>query len=205
MEELGMKKVLLSVVMVLMLSAFTGCNSKTTKFVVDKIETNTIYIKEDNTVDAATVEEFKEEHYQLEELKDFVQSQVAEYNEKRKIESIRLSELMLKDSNAILVLNYNSPKDYSQFNEKEVKLLDSSKLEEYQDKLPSAYINAKDGAYINSDEIFSKGDYKILIVDEATDVIIDGKILYYEHGTILKDNHIQTQGDGTSYIIYKSK
>lgn len=200
-----MKKVILSIVMVLMLTVFTGCEKKVTKFVVGDIHTETIYVKKDNTIEAATIEEFNKKHYDLAELKNFIQNEIEKYNKEFNKEGIIIKDLVLKDGNAVLVLKYNSVNDFAKFSEIDARINTTSELNQEGFNTPKVYVSAKDGTYVDSQIALKNEKYKVLIINQNTDVIVDGTIMYYDNAVLASKNMVQTPGDGTSVIVYKAK
>lgn len=200
-----MKKVILSVVMVLMLTVLAGCEKKATKFVVEDIQTETIFVKRDNTIEAATVEEFNKQHYDLVELKDFIQKEIEKYNTAGGTESIAINDLILKDGNAVLALKYNTVEDYAKFNNFETSIYRAAELKLASFNTPKVYVSVKDGSYVDADVALKNEKYNVLIITQGVDVIIDGTIMYYDNAELVSKNKVQTPTDGTSFIVYKPK
>lgn len=200
-----MKKVILSVVMVLMLTVLAGCGKKSTKFVVEDIQTETIYVKRDNTIEAATVEEFNKQHYDLAELKEFIQKEIGKYNAETSTEAITINDLILKDGNAVLALKFNTAGDYAKFNNYDVSIYGATELKLASINTPKSYMSAKDESYVDADVALKNDKYKVLIINQSVDVIIDGTIMYYENAELVSKNKVQTPTDGTSFIVYKPK
>jgi hypothetical protein len=200
-----MKKVILSIVMVLMLTVLAGCEKKATKFVVDEIQAETIYVKRDKTIEAATVEEFSKKHYDLAELKDFIQQEIEKYNKESSTEAITINDLVLKDGNAVLVLKYNTVEDYAKFNNFDARIYPTTELKLASFNSPKVYVSAKDGSYVDSEVALKNEKYNVLIINQSTDVIIDGTIVYYDNAVLVSKNKVQTPTDGISFIVYKPK
>ncbi len=200
-----MKKVILSIVMVLMLTVLAGCDNKATKFVANEIHTETIYVKKDNTIEVATVEEFDKAHYDLAELKAFIQTEIDKYNTESGSEAITINDLVLKDGNAVLVLKYNSVEDFAKFNDIDASIYTTSELKLASVNSPKAYVSAKDGSTVDSEVALKNEKHNVLFVNLGTDVIVEGTIMYYDNAVLASKNKAQTAIDGTSVIVYKTK
>lgn len=190
--------------MVLVLVAFTGCDKKT-KFQVDNITVDTLYVKSEEDIKSATVESFDKERYSLDELKTFIESEIQDYNSSKDQSVVEVDELVINDGNAVLVLKYNRLEEFSKFNDIKVELYSAKEILEATFKTPVAYMNVKDGAYVEAPLALEKEEHKVLVLNSGMDVIVDGNVLYYENATIINDNHVQTGSKGYSYIIYKAE
>lgn len=200
-----MKKVILLVVMVLMFTAFTGCDKKTSKFEVENIQTETVHVKKDRTIESATIEEFNKKHYDLTELKNFIQNEIKKYNTEANKEALTINDLELKDGNAVLILKYSTIEDFAKFNDIDARIYTTSELKLVSFNLPKVYVSAKDGTYVDSEVALKNDKYNVLIINQSMDVIVDGTIMYYDNAVLASKNKVQTPGDGTSVIVYKSK
>lgn len=196
-----MKKIAFLSVMVLMIVALAGCKKGNVSIKTSEIEANTMLIKSDGVVQVATVEEFNESYYDLDELKEFINENLTEFNQEVGNETaIVLDSLEKKDGNAIMVLEYANMDYYAQFNEVEAVLLTEITSDGLA-KLPDTLLNAKEDGSISKSDLTSIEDAKAVILNEAYHLIVSENITYYSNGTLIDENEIQTAADGT-VVIY---
>ena len=143
-------------------------------------DTDTVYVEKNGKVLSMDVETFDQDYYDETELKDFVDSEVADYNKEHGEKSVEVKDLSVEDQTAKLKLSYQSVDDYSAF----------TGMELYQGKVVQAMaagydfdtdFAAVDGEKVHgvtADEITGQGDLKVVIIRANTDVQVDGKILY---------------------------
>lgn len=200
-----MKKVTLYIIMILCLAMLFGCKRKVPVLTIDDVQANTVLVKNDGTVQAATVEEFGEKYYDLSELNDFIIKQMDAYNRKAEVDAITLGteSLVLKDGNAVLVLNYANLEHYSKFNEVEANFLTMDAALSGEGELPEAYISAEDGSFVSKEIALKNEKYKVLVINENTDVIVDGTIKYYTNAVLVSKSKLQTAAEGETVVIYK--
>ena len=200
-----MKKVTLYIIMSLCLVMLFGCKRKIPVLTIEEVQANTILVKNDGTVQAATVEEFGEKYYDLSELNDFIIKQMDAYNRKAEVDAITLGteSLVLKDGNAVLVLNYANLDHYSKFNEVEATFLTMDAALSGEVELPEAYISAEDGSFVSKEIALKNEKYKVLLINENTDVIVDGTIKYYTNAVLVSKSKLQTAAEGETVVIYK--
>ncbi|MDF2610504.1 MAG: hypothetical protein K0R92_1978 [Lachnospiraceae bacterium] len=200
-----MKKITLYTILVLAIIMLAGCKKKNIVLTTDDVKVSTVAVKNDGTVQAATVEEFTKNYYNLTELDNFIGKEINNYNEKTGKESIKKVSLETKDNSAILILNYASIEDYASFNSVEAVHVPVTQITAISADLdlPEVYTSASDGSYVNADTAFKNAKYKIVIFNEALDLQVEGDIKYYSNGVLVDDYVIQTGAEGTSFIIYK--
>lgn len=177
----------------------TACGDK--EFTAD---TNTLYIKEDGTMTEASFELFEESYYDETELEKYVKDEVYAYNYKNVKEAIAVDKVEVQDAVAAVYLTYQTVEDYIAFNDAEIfsgtvrEAMDAgydfeTEFREYSKEEKAGLL-----------EVTENSSNKILILDAAVDVRIDGTICFVSSNVQKKDkkNVSLTQG-GLSYIIYK--
>ena len=145
-----------------------------------KADTDTVYVEKNGAVLSMDVEAFDQEYYDEAELKEFVDSEVSDYNGKHGEKSVEVKDLSVEDKTAKLKLAYRTVDDYTAF----------TGVELYQGKVVQAmaagYDFDVDFAAVDEDgvhgvlgsEITDQGDLKVVIIKANTNVQVDGKILY---------------------------
>lgn len=196
-----MKKFAFLSVMVIMIVALGGCKKGNVSIKTSQIEANTMLIKSDGVVQVATVEEFNESYYDLDELKTYINENLTEFNQSVGNETaVVLDALDKKDGNAIMVLEYANMEYYAEFNETEAKLLTTvtdSDLAELPDTLQSA----QEEGSISKSELTTLEEAKVVILNEEYKLIVSDKIKYYTNGTLVDQKEIQTKDEGT-VVVY---
>ena len=145
-----------------------------------KADTDTVYVEKNGAVLSMDVEAFDQEYYDEAELKEFVDSEVADYNGQHGEKSVEVKDLSVEDKTAKLKLAYRTVDDYTAF----------TGVELYQGKVVQAmaagYDFDVDFAAVDEDgvhgvpgsEITDQGDLKVVVIKANTNVQVDGKILY---------------------------
>ena len=196
-----MKKFAFLSVMVVMIVTLAGCKKGNVSIKTSGIEANTMLIKSDGVVQVATIEEFNESYYDLEELKVYINNNLAEFNQSVGNETaVVLDSLDKKNENAIMVLEYANMEYYAEFNEVEAKLL-TTVTDSDLGELPDTLQSAQEEGTISKSELTSLEDAKVVILNEEFNLIVSGKIKYYSNGTLVDKNEIQTSAEGT-VVVY---
>ncbi|MFU0827168.1 MAG: Lipoprotein [Lachnoclostridium sp.] len=198
-----MKKFLLYAMLALCLIFSAGCNKKDKVITADKVKNNTILVKNDGSVQDAIVEAFDKDYYSLDELKSFAMEQIDKYNQANGENSIVMDSLDLSDGNAVLILSYSSLDHYNAFNKAETILTTTADALRSDLKLPDAYLSAKDGSYVSPDVALKNEKYMVLILNEKTNVIVDGTIKFFANGKMNGKSDFETGSEEQSVIIYK--
>ncbi|WMJ90033.1 hypothetical protein [Anaerocolumna sp. MB42-C2] len=198
-----MQKFLLYAILAFCLVFSAGCKNKDRIITVDDVKSNTILVKNNGIVQSATVEIFDKEYYNLDELKSFITKQIEKYNQANGQDSIGLGSLELKDGNAVLILNYSNLEHYKAFNKVDAVLTTVADAKTSNLELPDVYVSASDGAFASPDVALKNDKYKILIVNEKTDVIVDGTVKYFTNAALLSKSQLQTNSEEKSVIVYK--
>ena len=199
-----MKKLIFSTTLLLCIFMLAGCNRNKT-INTEEVDTNTVMIKNDGSVEEATIEAFDKDYYNIDELQSFIVDKINEYKKIGGDDAIVLGEddLKLIDGNAVLVLKYKSLKDYNAFTNNEVILTSAESAKKGGITLPDTFMNASDGSYVSTEVALKNSKYKVIVIDENTDVLVDGVIKYFSNATLLSKNKIQTGSNGETVIVYK--
>ncbi len=222
-------KIIMSLVLVLsVMLSLAGCGAKN-KEIAFTPDLSAVYVCDDGNLLCATVEDFSESYYDIDELKTFVEEQVAEYNESKigiaeayeQDESETGSEavelpVVIKDcyalgSNAVLILSCKNYNDYYEINN----------LYEYNNVLTSVETTTVkdmktngdsidvglyriDGSYIATDKVMKKNKYHVVKVTGTGTVYVQGIIKYTTDNVEVNDERTAaTISDADAYIIYK--
>lgn len=198
-----MKKLAICIILAISVLALSGCKKEKVTIEIDKVENNTMLIQKDGGVQVAIVEEFTQDYYNMDELREYINTSITQFNQNVNNESaIVLKDLQQSDGNVVMVLNYENMDYYTQFNEVEAKYLSSITQKDITD-FPDMLDSTGDDDYVFKDTVLEDDEYKAVILNEGYNVIINGKVKYYANGTVVDSDQIQTGVSGTSYIIFK--
>ena len=198
-----MKKLSFLFVMVLLLTTLAGCKKGNVTIKTSEIEQNTMLVKSDGTIQVATVEEFNQDYYDMNELESFIHDNITEFNQKvGNDKAIVLDSLDKKKGKAIMVLEYANMEFYAQFNEVEAALLDEVTSDTV-NSFATTFVQAGKEEDADSSELESLKNAKAIVLNEEYDLLLGEKIRYYsKNSTYVDDHKVHTSPDGTSVIIY---
>lgn len=201
-----MKKITLVLLGILFLVVMTSCGKNKVSITAENVTTNSIVIKEDNTVQSSIVEDFDKEYYSQEELETFINEEVTDYNEKYGEDQVKMHSIHVADKKASVVFNYNDIDDFSIFNGISAKLLTASQALQ-EDSIPTSleFVEVKSGDSVSRETAFSKEDATVLIIQEPLEIIIDGTILYYSNAQKVDKKVLQASGDNTTVVVFAKK
>lgn len=179
-------------------------------------DTTTVYVDKKGKVTSVDVEKLDREYYDETELEEFIDKQIAEYNEDNG-EKIEKKSFQVKDGEAKLTMSYDSFEDYSDFNGIEAYsgTIVKAQAEGYdfnQKFLKAPEKSGKERAEkVNKKEVIADDSNKVLIIKTNTDVKVDGKILFVseKNASVTGKNTVSVTGNEAgeeaelTYIIYK--
>lgn len=198
--------------MIILGIALTGCSKEVSLTRVEKesdkvivsedIDKNTIVVKEDGRLQVAIVEDFDKEYYDIEELKSFINEEINNYNSKNGQESIIFDAAEMRDNKVIVVQTYSDIEHYLAYNNIEGSLMSVSAAREDSESLPEVFYNSR-GKNISREEALKKDKYMIINVKENTNIVVDGKIIYYHNGEFINSTTLQANDEEGTFLIYK--
>lgn len=200
-----MKKLVFGILMILCLASIAGCSNKNLSIDSSKVSENTIVAKKNGKLQVATVEAFDKSYYKLAELEEFAQKEVSNYNKKAGGEQIKIDDIHLNNekSKAVMVLSYDGMEQYASFNEVPAAYFDGG-ISNYPLTVPDSLINARGRKSADTKDVFKNNRYKILVMYEPYDIIVDGRIAYYSKGAeMISNNKIKCAADGATVVVYK--
>ncbi len=198
-----MKKITLCVLLAFCFILLAGCNKKNKDISIEDLKTNTLLVKNDGSVQAAFVEAFDQEYYNLTELNDYISQEISKYNSEIGMDAVTLGSLEQRDGNVVLLLNYTNLDHYSKLNQIETVMMDITNIDNSGIVLPDIFYSAKDNEAVTKETVLDNDKFKVLMVNEAINVIVDGKIKYFSNGQLLDSSKLQTAAEEQTIIIYK--
>lgn len=222
-----MKKVCSICLIILMISLISGC---ATKFP----DTDTVYIQKNGEISEASVESFDKKYYSQDELESYIKDEISDYKKKHDDGSVKLTSLKMEDKKAKLMMKYDGYQSYSDFNGR--KLFTGTIVQAIAAgyKFNVNFVQVEDGkikgesvgtesatesltetstqankavAPVNAEDVTKNEDYKVVVINEDTNVEVKGTICYVSaNGVTLKDKStaaVKELNDEVSYIVYK--
>lgn len=200
-----MKKQVMGILLVFSIFLLVGCKKEEPEgfsLSAGDVQVNTLLIGKDGSVQSSLVEEFDKDYYDKDELKSFIDTEIEKYTKVHGEGSVLVHSLEQKENVVSVVFDYHTMEDYERFNHVEAKYYTMEQAIEA-DVIPeSMMIVDKDGE-ISKTEVEKKEKYKVIVVNEELDIVVNGTIQYYENAAVLNKTTVQSTGDGTSVIVFK--
>ncbi len=195
-----MRKLLTILLTVCFAFLLPGCGEKEETEDVTRLQ-----LKKNGEVVHTIVEDFSESYYDLEELKNEIQTQADAYN--AGTEKVKLNSAELEDGRVRVVMTFQKPEDYAGFYRQALFCGTVKQAFEAGYDLNVELASADpEGAGITKAEILDMGERHIVIFREAVKVIPYGEILYASSDVTVSDNGkeaVSSSGEMLSYIIFK--
>ena len=171
------------------------------------VDTTTVKFQKDGGVTQIIVEDFSQPYYNTEELERDITSKIAEYNNGVGTEdAIVLKDVELAENKMITVkMDFKSSADYKAFNEKELfcgTVADAYKAGYEFTTMRDA---AQEGIVLSAADVLEKSDMNIVILEEAQQIIVPGKIRYISDGiSMVEEKRAVNLNEGqNAFIIYE--
>lgn len=171
------------------------------------VDTTTVSFQKDGGVTQIIVEDFSQPYYNAEELEGDITSKIMDYNAKTGVEdAIVLKDVKLGEDKRICVkIEFKSSADYKSFNEKE--LFCGMVADAYREGYEFTTMRdvAQEGVVLSAADVLEKGDMHMIILEEAQQVIVPGKICYISDGiSIVEEKRAVNLNEGQkAFIIYE--
>lgn len=186
----------------LMASLFlTGC-SNAPGLKADEIENSTLVIDKKGIVQGGVVESFDKEYYSKEELEDWIDEWIESYNSSVGENRVKLKSFLADEKNASMVVQYDTIEDYAAVNQVEAGILSFDEAKS-QNILPETLVSMEAGNSVETKELEADPEWQVLFLTEEYDIILEGKVLYYQNAAIKSTDSVHTTGNETAVIIFK--
>lgn len=197
-----MKKWKLYACLVISTLALTGCFNSELDLKAEQLEKNTLSIKRSGEVYSGIVETFDKSYYNKEELEQYLNDVIENYNSLNGEDMVSMDSFSVADKNAKVVFKYKSMEDYKALNEVEAEYFT---VEEATEKgiFPGKLKSIKDDTDVAKKTVEENSDYHVLVLNEEYDVKLSGKIHYYVNCTVYNNKSVHTSPEKTSIIVYK--
>ncbi|WP_167958229.1 hypothetical protein [Anaerosporobacter faecicola] len=182
-----------------------GCKKGDSSLRAEDVTTNTIIVKKDDTVQSSFVEEFDKEYYSKEELEEFIDQEVKEYNDQNGEEQVKMSSIHVADKKASVVFYYHDIEDYANFNGIDTRIFTIEQAGQDSDFLAAEFINAKTEDSVAKDVVLQEEEAQVLLLQEPVVIKVEGTVLYYSNVKKIAKNEWQADGENLAVVVYKKK
>lgn len=179
----------------------SGCGA------ANDVDTTTVVIKKDGTVEENIITDFDKDYYSVDGLEQMLNEQIQAYNRTAGTDTVKLDSVEEKEGeNRIKAkIIYSGGEDYSRIHNQVFFIGTVS------DAYNAGYtfvpmIDQESGAAVSEGEILELGSKKIVISEEAVNISVSGKISHVSEGVTLTDKKtavLPDDGEKLSYIIYE--
>lgn len=183
----------------------SSCDSMPKEIKAGDVNAETLYMRADGSGQAAYVEDFGENYFNIEDLKNYISTTLISYNKQYGDKVIELSDIELKDGRVKAVLTFKNAEVYSAFNkargENNVKFLKAAEaLTEFADDVFKE-ADSKEEVNKKASEVLSD-EYNIAVVDGFLNFNTGKKIKYYSGGTFIDTHHFRVDEGKTAVVVY---
>lgn len=168
----GTLAVVLLLVLCIGIFCLNGCSNYET-------DTNTVYFLKDGKIVSNTVESFDESAYDTEELKTYITEMIDTYNETHGT-SVKQKSLKIEEGMADLVMEYESAKEFSAFEDTELFMGTIADALQSGYTFEGDFADVTDGKQVlcTSDEFLNQEYQVIIIKADVTVSLEEGEICY---------------------------
>lgn len=179
----------------------SGCGA------ANDVDTTTVVIKKDGTVEENIITDFDKDYYSVDGLEQMLNEQIQAYNRTAGTDTVKLDSVEEKEGeNRVKAkIIYSGGEDYSRIHNQVFFCGTVS------DAYNAGYafvpmIDQESGTAVSEGEILELGSKKIVISEEAVNISVSGKISHVSEGVTLMDKKtavLPDDGEKLSYIIYE--
>lgn len=196
---------LLLMVSVCMTAVLAGCGDSGRAAETDS---TTIEVKKNGSVTHTIIEDFSaEEYYDLERLKSAIQETCDAYNAGAGGDAVMVKNAEVTDTKVKVVMEYKDTAAYAGYNQQALFTGTVKDAFNAGYDLNVTLLSAKEeGKTIGKEELLGMGEKDIVIVREAVDVRVWGRVLYYSDDVLpTSDAKTATVTDANvlTYIIFE--
>lgn len=176
------------------------------------VQMEALYVREDGTVQAAYIEEFGQDHYDVTELQNFMEEMVAGYNSEHGENAVVLEQVTEHEDQVYAILTYLDAATYVDFNDDEplskeayvpqLEVLTMSETTERYGTESFAQMKSNK-SMVTAQEVLNEKKHKVIAVTGPMRVETSGDIQYYTNGRVINDRALEVSEGQTAVIIYK--
>lgn len=195
------KRIMFGVCLIMCLSLLNGCGGSE-ELKLSSIDTDTIYVSSEGSIELANVEEFDKEYYSESQLEDFIEETIDTYKKTEGSGEVTMEDFSVKDEVAKVLLKFDSAQTYAEFQGIDFQVVHTEDIQGNL-VLPESFVSADDSSSVSKDTVIKEEGLKLLIINEPLHVQLDGTIKYYSEASITGDNAAETTGEKTAIIVYE--
>lgn len=182
------------------IAVLSGCSNA----VADDTENN-ISIARDKSVTYRIHESFGEDYYSMDELKEMIIGEAAEYNTANEEDSVSLSRLDNSDGKVNVEMSFKTAKDFTEFNGIELFVGNGSQAQEAGYSLKMILTDVKDATRtISESDLKQITDENILISNSSEKIYLPHKVRYASDNCIVSADYSAVslkEGDSGMFIV----
>jgi hypothetical protein len=198
-----MKKTAFCILVFLFLLGIAACSGKEKSIDIKDVKVSTLLARSNGEIQVASVEDFDKSYYNLKELQDFVDQQVTSYNSEAGAGMVTVDDVEIRNNKAILLLTYAGMDQYCAFNKVTAAYFVGG-VKSITLTLPTTLITAGNEELASTEEVIADTNYRILILNEPYNIMVDGKVRYYsENATLIDKNEAQSAAEGMTIVVFK--
>lgn len=170
------------------------------------VRTTTVEVKKNGHVVHTIVEDFAEDYYDLDGLKSTIEEACSVYNDAMGSGLVKLTDASVENGVLTAVMDYKSASAYAGFNRQALFLGTVQEASQAGYDLNRTFYSAReDGKTVGKAELLEQPDAHIVVIREAVDVRVWGKVLYYSEGASLQEDGTLTVTDGRTLtmVVFK--
>lgn len=183
-------------------AGLTGCGSSDSP-----VTETTIEVKKNGGIVHTIIEDFSEDYYDLNTLQGTIQSACDSYNATAGEGSVTVGEASEEEGVLTVAMTYRDSSAYAGFNRQAMFAGTVKDAYNAGYDLNVTLISAQnEGETIGKAELLGMGEKHIVILREAVDVRVWGKILYYSEDVVQTQDArtvTVTDGNALTYIIFE--
>lgn len=170
-----MKKIIsIGLVCVLLTGLLTACGKKL------DVDRNTVYVKKNGSITGVSIEDFKEDNYSEEELKEFIDEKVEAFQKEHDKKSVKVSDFSVEEGVAKLYTEYAGYEEYEKL--VNVTLFSGTVPQALAAgyEFDTEFTAVKDGKASGKakSEDITGSESKVVILSEKIDVKVDGTVTH---------------------------
>lgn len=200
------KPVILVSVMALGVGLLAGCGDP-------DVAANTIIVDKNGKITEALVEDFSKEYYSEDELKSFVEKEIAEYESEHSKGDVKMSGLSIEAGTARMTMKYADAATYQEFHDVTFyagKVVDAQTAGYQFDANFYAVTDGTLDTTLTGTSTVLAEEGNVVIIQDAIEVQVPGKITYVSEGVSVNSENTaaittenETDVPPVAYIIYK--
>lgn len=177
-----------------------GCKSKSTP-----VSDTTLEFLSDGSIRSTVVEDFDEDYYSLEEMKQMIDGEISSYNQTAE-GNVSMLNCEVQEGNAVVLLTFRYGDDYAKFNNSEFYYGPVKGAIDKGYGLNAKLKNVLGDNIVNNNNLADFSDYHMIVMKEHVYIKTYGPILYASSNIQLtseNEAYFSSDSDSFAYIIVK--